>query len=328
VVLADGTLLRTGGDFFRPFGPDLTALFAADAGALGIKTKVVLQLVRDGEAFAYGSYAFDTAEAILAAMSGVAREGLAAECFGFDPFLQAQRMRRDSLPRTPGAWPTWCLAKGSLLKGIREGAKVVAAGRSFLADAAFLDACICEGRSEAAVAADKAAIDRIVSAAGGREVENSHPQDPARQPVPAGQFDGRAGRASGGCRSTPSCRTAAFPRAGRASRTDCGGSRRDRAPRRRHRRHAGGGQPLRLPDRAGLLLARRAGGLHRRSVEPAHLSRLKRFAPNPQARALVERLRAAMIDIFAELGATHLQVGRTYPLERSHDPLHGTCSRR
>jgi FAD/FMN-containing dehydrogenase len=35
VVLADGRIVSTGSSFFRPFGPDLTGLFGADAGALG-----------------------------------------------------------------------------------------------------------------------------------------------------------------------------------------------------------------------------------------------------------------------------------------------------
>ncbi len=73
VVLADGTIVSTGSDFFRPFGPDLTGLFAADTGALGIKATATLQLVREGEAFAYGSYAFDDAGAFIGAMSEVAR---------------------------------------------------------------------------------------------------------------------------------------------------------------------------------------------------------------------------------------------------------------
>lgn len=320
VVLADGTLLRTGGDFFRPFGPDLTALFAADAGALGLKTKVVLQLVREGEAFAYGSYAFDTAEAILAAMSGVAREGLAAECFGFDPFLQAQRMRRDSLAADARSLANMVLGQGSLLKGIKEGAKVVAAGRSFLADAAFSMHCICEGRSEAAVAADKAAIDRIVSGARGREVENSIPKILRANPfppvnsmvgpegerwVPVHAFLPHSRLAEGWARIQDLI-------AEQAAEIERNG--------------VGIGAMLAAVSRSACLIEPvffwpdALEELHRRSVEPAHLSRLKRFAPNPQARALVERLRSAMIDIFADLGATHLQVGRTYPLERSHDP--------
>ena len=35
VVLADGTSFQTGSDFLRPFGPDITGIFAADCGALG-----------------------------------------------------------------------------------------------------------------------------------------------------------------------------------------------------------------------------------------------------------------------------------------------------
>ncbi len=85
MVLADGSIVPTGSSFFRPYGPDLTGLFAADCGALGVKARVTLKLVREGPAFAHGSFAFDDHRALFAAMSGVAREGLASECFGFDP---------------------------------------------------------------------------------------------------------------------------------------------------------------------------------------------------------------------------------------------------
>jgi hypothetical protein len=59
--------------------------------------------------------------------------------------------------------------------------------------------------------------------------------------------------------------------------------------------------------------------LHRRSLEPAHLAKLKAFPPGPEARALVERLRRQSIEMFSSLRATHLQVARTYPLKESHD---------
>ena len=61
--------------------------------------------------------------------------------------------------------------------------------------------------------------------------------------------------------------------------------------------------------------------LHRRSVEPSHLARLKGFPANAEARALVERLREEVIGIFGELEATHLQVARTYRLKEAHDPV-------
>ena len=49
VVLADGTVMRTGSDFARPYGPDITGLFCSDTGALGIKATVTLQLIREAQ---------------------------------------------------------------------------------------------------------------------------------------------------------------------------------------------------------------------------------------------------------------------------------------
>ncbi|MDO9487839.1 MAG: FAD-binding oxidoreductase, partial [Sphingomonadaceae bacterium] len=60
--------------------------------------------------------------------------------------------------------------------------------------------------------------------------------------------------------------------------------------------------------------------LHRRAVEPAHLAKLKGFAANPPARALVDDLRHGVIDIFQREGAAHLQIGRTYPYLDGLDP--------
>lgn len=320
VALADGRLVWTGSRFFRPYGPDLTGLFAADTGALGIKTKVVLQLVRDGPAFAYCSYGFDDADAFLAAMSDAAREGLASECFGFDPFLQAQRMKRDSLASDAKSLANMVRAQGSVWKGIREGAKVVAAGRSFLADVPFSMHCICEGRSEAAAAADKAALDRIVAAAGGREIENSIPKILRANPFPpVNSMVGPEGE-----RWVPVHGFLPHSRLNEAWRQiqaliEAEG-------REIERLQVGIGAMFAAVSRSACLIEPvffwpdALEELHRRSVEPAHLARLKTHARDDEARALVTRLRAAMIEIFAEFGATHLQVGRTYPLQRSHDP--------
>jgi FAD/FMN-containing dehydrogenase len=184
VVLADGRILSTGSGFFRPFGPDLTGLFAADTGALGIKTKIVLQLVREGQAFAHGSCAFDDFESFVAAMSEIAREGLAAESFGFDPFLQAQRMKRDSLAGDAKSLLNMMKAQGSAWKALKEGAKVVAAGRSFLEGVPFSLHVICEGRHQAAVDADLGAIHTIAARHGGRAVENSIPKILRANPFP------------------------------------------------------------------------------------------------------------------------------------------------
>jgi FAD/FMN-containing dehydrogenase len=320
VVLADGRILSTGSGFFRPFGPDLTGLFAADTGALGIKTKIVLQLVREGQAFAHGSCAFDDFESFVAAMSEIAREGLAAESFGFDPFLQAQRMKRDSLAGDAKSLLNMMKAQGSAWKALKEGAKVVAAGRSFLEGVPFSLHVICEGRHQAAVDADLGAIHTIAARHGGRAVENSIPKILRANPFPpVNSMVGPAGErwvpvhgflphsrlAEGWARIQ-----ALF--ANEASEME--------------RLGVGAGAMFAAVSRSACLIEPvffwpdALEELHRRSLEPGHLAKLQAFPANQESRGLVERLRVSIVGIFGELGAAHVQIARTYKLKESHDP--------
>lgn len=319
VVLADGSIISTGSSFFRPYGPDLTGLFAADAGALGIKATVTLQLVREAAALGYGSYAFETPDAFLRAISAVAREGLASECFGFDPFLQAQRMKRDSLAGDARSLFNMMRAQGSAWKALKEGARVVTAGRSFVEGVPYSLHAICEGRNQQAADDDIATVGRIAVDAGGRSIENSIPKILRANPFPP--VNSMLG--PGGERWVP---VHGFLPHSRLEE----GWRRIEALYDSH-----GAEMKRLGVEAGALLAAVSRSacliesvffwpdaieeLHRRSVEAGHLAKLRRFPTNVEARGLVEQLRAEVVTIFAALGATHLQVGRTYPLAASHD---------
>jgi FAD/FMN-containing dehydrogenase len=313
VVLADGRIVTTGNGFLRPFGPDITGLFAADAGALGIKAQVTLPLVRDGTAFAYGSYAFDTVEQITSAMSEVARAGLATESFGFDPFLQAQRMKRDSLAGDAKALVGMMKSQGGFWKALKEGAKVVAAGRSFLDGATFSAHIICEGRSDAAVADDIARVNAIVSAAGGRAVENTIPKILRSNPFPpvnsmVGPDGERWVPVHGIVRHSQAVETV-------DRITDLY----DRHAEQMERLGVGAGYMFVTVGVTGFLIEPvfyfpdALAEMHRRSVEPAHLARLKGFDRNDDARALVDTLRQGVIDIFTALDGIHFQIGRTYP---------------
>jgi glycolate oxidase len=319
VVLADGRIISTGSPFFRPYGPDITGIFAADCGAFGVKARATLRLVREGR-FAYGSFAFDSADQILTAMAGIARDGLAAENFGFDPFLQSQRLKRESLASDAKSLVTMMKAQGSLLKGLKEGAKVALAGRSFLDGVPFSLHCISERRREAEAEADMADITRLVEAAGGKAVENSIPKILRANPFPpvnsmVGPNGERWVPVHGFLPHSQLLAGWNAVQAIYAAQADA---------------------MARLGVDAGAMLAavspqacliepvffwpEALNPLHRHAVEAGHLAKLKGFAPNADASALVHELRGQIIAAFQSLGAIHLQIARTYPLQASHDP--------
>jgi FAD/FMN-containing dehydrogenase len=320
VVLADGSVVNTGNGFLRPFGPDLTGLFAADAGAFGVKAHVTLPLIREAEAFAYGSFAFETPPDYCAALSEIARQGLSSESFGFDPFLQAQRMKRESLTSDAKALVGMMRSQGGFWRGLKEGAKVVAAGRSFLDDARFSIHLVAEGRNQAAADEDMRRIEAIVTAHGGKIVENTIPKVLRANPFPPvnsmlGPNGERWVPVHGIVRHskalpTIAAITALFER--HAAEMDA--------------LEVGAGYMFLTVSTTGFLIEPvfywpdETLELHRRSVERGHLAKLTVFPANPAARALVEALRAGVIDIFGQMGGMHFQIGRTYPLKALSDP--------
>ena len=320
VVLADGSLLTTGKPFFRPYGPDLTGLFAADCGALGIKARATLRLVHDGPAFGYSSFAFDHANDFFAAMSAIAREGLAAESFGFDPFLQSQRMKRESLASDARSLVKLMKAQRTIGSALIEGAKLVAAGRSFLNDAAYSLHCIAEGRNQPGVDADVERISRIARDAGGRPVENSIPKVLRANPFPPpNSMVGPDGE-----RWVP-----VHGFVPHSALADCWTAIHDL-----YRKYEA--DMLSRKVEAGAMFAAVSASaalvepvffwpgalnpLHETAVEPQHLARLPRHLEDAEATALVTTLRAEIIALFERFGAAHLQIGRTYPLKSAHDP--------
>ncbi|MDX2221118.1 MAG: FAD-binding oxidoreductase [Rhodospirillaceae bacterium] len=94
VVLADGRVLATGSGaidggtaFFRHHGPDLTGLFLADAGAMGVKAAATLALERTPAGIGFASFAFKRYADMILAAAEIARTGLAAECLGVGAYV-------------------------------------------------------------------------------------------------------------------------------------------------------------------------------------------------------------------------------------------------
>lgn len=326
MVLADGTLLRTGargrgGDhpFYRHYGPDLTGLFCGDSGTLGIKGEIVLRLIQAPAAENYASFSFPTGAAMLSALADIARADIASETCGFDPGLTRVRLKRASLAADVKSLGAVISKEKSFAKGLMSAAKVALGGRNFVEADEFSLHLIAEGRSDAAVAADVAEMRRIAARHEGREIESTIARMIRAVPFPPlNSMLGPEGEAW-------------VPVHGMVNLS----------------------QAPALFDALQNLFAELAPtfeaygiytgylftsvstnaitiepvfywphgwrSIHEVHVEPAHLARLPKLPPNPQATAIVADAKQRVVDLFAGFGCGHFQIGRTYPYRESRD---------
>jgi FAD/FMN-containing dehydrogenase len=319
VVLADGSVLRTGAaalrtgrPFFRHYGPDLTGLFLGDSGALGIKARATLRLMRQPAVFETASFGLPDHAALANAMADIAREGLASECFGMDPVLQSQRMKRAGIAQDLQAVAGVIGSARGIGAGLKEAAKVALAGRRFLDDVTYSLHVGTEGRTESAVRECLDAVRRLVAARGGREVENTIPKVLRGSPfVPMTSAIGPLGE-----RWLPV--HALLPLSDAATAWS--------AVRALFDEFATGFAEHGIE--VGVLTAIVGGHAfvlepvfywpaprteyYQRVLDGAALSRFEDFAPNPQGEALVKAVRARLTALFLARGAVHLQIGKTY----------------
>ncbi len=320
VALADGSLLSVGKGFTRPYGPDLVGVFLSDTGALGIKATVTLRLIREADAHGYASFAFDDHASWLTAASEIERRGIATECFGFDPFLNAIRMKRDSLAGDAKQLVGMMKKQGSVLKALKEGVKVVAAGRDFLKDANFSLHVLAEGRIQAAADADVAIAREIVTANGGREIENTIPKIIRANPFgPLNSILGPDGE-----RWAPVHGLVSHSKANACFQAFLDLFARHQDEMNAHGMHYGA--LVANVGNSGMIIepclywpdARNP--LIEDTIEDAHLGKLPVLAANSDAWALCQKMRKAIADVFFEHDAAHFQIGRTYRYRDSLAP--------
>lgn len=320
VVLADGSLLDTGsagqkraGPFFRQHGPDLTGLFCGDCGALGIKATATLRLIPEFAARSFAAFAFDDYPALLEAMAEISRQDLAMECFGFDPFLQAQRSHRESLASDAKNLLGVMKSAGGVGKALAEGARIAMSGRGFLQDAAWSCHVMMEDRSEAGAAGRLEALRKIAADQGGRELPDTVPKVLRANPFgPVNSMIGPEGE-----RWVPV--HGIFPHSRAIAAMESLGELFASFDPVLAEHEIGVGYLLTTITTNCTVLEPvffwpdALEAIHRRSVEPGHLRKIRGFPENPAARAAVGEIRQALIGRFMELGAAHLQLGKSYP---------------
>ncbi|MDO8391814.1 MAG: FAD-binding oxidoreductase [Actinomycetota bacterium] len=91
VVLADGTVVRTGGSPAAAQGPDLTQLFVGSEGTLGVVTKVLLRAHPVPAAERRAAYSFATFEAGIEACRRIMRRGATPAVLRLYDAIETQR---------------------------------------------------------------------------------------------------------------------------------------------------------------------------------------------------------------------------------------------
>ncbi|MDG5496098.1 FAD-binding oxidoreductase [Niveispirillum sp. BGYR6] len=325
-VLADGQILRTGargadGDspFYRFYGPDIAGLFNGDCGAFAIKAEITLRLMPLPKHEAYASFSFKTDTDMFAALTGMTKAGIASELCGFDPRLTRIRLKRASLSADLGALKNVVGKQGSLLKGMKEAAKIALAGRSFIDDGDFALHVVCEGRSAAGVADDLAEARRIAAACNGVEVENTIPKVMRAQPFMA--LNSMVG--PNGERWVPIHCLVPLSRAHaifQAIEAEFDSMRAELDAHGVENAFLFSGMSTNAilieptfywPD---AMLP-----VHHAYVEQGHMAKLPVNPPNAEAAAVVEKSRQRLLALFARNGLGHFQIGRTYPYYDSRD---------
>lgn len=320
VVTGDGTLLETGvggnhyaeTPFFRWHGPDLTGLFCGDAGALGIKVRATFRLLKLAPVQEHLSFGFDDYAGMAAALAAIAREGVCSEIAAFDPHLARLRMKRASLMADVGALGALVKARGSLLKGMTDAARVAVAGRRFMDGVEWSVHCALDGLSAAALEPAVEKVRAAVAAAGGREIENTIAKMMRAMPFPPPN----SMVAPGGERWVPVHGIVPLSKM-RQSMDACEKvfADHDRDCRTFGIEH--GYLMTTVATHAYLIepclyWPDATAEIHHAFVEADYLRRVPTHPPNPDAFAAVDRIRQALADALAAVGGTHFQLGKFY----------------
>jgi glycolate oxidase len=327
VITGTGDLLSTGSagsansaPFFRHFGPDLAGLFTGDCGALGVKARITLKLIKRREAFEAASFSFASFDAMHEAMRLIAIEAIDDENFGLDATLQQGQIgRQDGVAAKAEIARSVMKSATSFGSGVRSLARMAAAGDRDLKAATYAVHYLADGVDAAEARAKIAAIKRI-GAAQGEEIANTVPTVVRGMPfAPLTNTLGPKGERWVPMHTLlPHDRVKSFHRALMAYWAD------NQAVMDAHGIFTGAmfmavgasafiyEPTFYWPDARTIF--------HDRMVPADHLAGLPEYAASSAARAEVDRMKHDVIDLMHAHGGAHLQIGKVYPLLEGRNP--------
>ena len=328
VVLADGTLLKTGSaaslhaptPFFRTYGPDLTGLFLGDTGALGFKATATLRLIPYPDKHRYATYSYSSGAEVLRSLAEIGRLGIAADCYAWDPVIVKNFAQTDvNVSEGLGYLAGVVRSGSSLLSGLKDAARIAMAGNRYASDAGYLLHVTVDDISEVVAEERLKLIDSIAIAAGGVATEPSVPR--ALRGTPFRYPNKILG--TGGERWVPTHVLCPHSRAPAILEAFHAYMESQSALTTEH--HITWGiiffavgnnttciEPLfywpdeRLPS-------------HDHLMQPEFRDTLPHQSANPAASEAMRTLRRGMIDLFAQAGGVHVQIGKTYPYKDTRE---------
>lgn len=324
IVTGSGDVLNTGKDaqdghkpFTRNYGPDLTSLFSNDAGALGIKTAATLMLEPRPKAYGGVSFAFENFEAVIAACKAGAASGLASAIIAMDAETAGVRAgKRGLLEDVKKLFQVIRTAHNPWL-GLLRGVRIALAGGRVFERAKFTAHFLAEGQTGKLLIAKERAL-RAAASSHGSELPNvaiSMMRLDNFPALPLTHMDGRRMLPIHGI--LPWSEMQAY----RAAYFDLMDGFKD---------------DMKACD---MIVADIFSAIDRNSFlcEPvfywpdSHTEYQRQMSPdffveqwaehpdNPKARALVEQIKSAVIDLQFRRGASHIQIGKQYPFMRGRD---------
>jgi FAD/FMN-containing dehydrogenase len=326
VILANGEMVSTGSGggigsspFFRYYGPDLTGLFVGDAGALGVKARMTLRLIRKPEGFAACSFGFPDGARALTAMMEAARLNVVAQNFGLDPRQQKTALTRMETADPLDAAKSVFLSAKNPLDGALQVLRMGLAGRNFLKHAVYSAHFSTEGLTDAE-AKQKLAVVRNVVSRHGAEVANTIPTyfhaNPFMELTPILGPNGERWKPTHGV--LPFSKVLQH----HADIEALLGEYRDRM--REHRVQLtrmlmffGSNAFIYEPT---FLWEDEQTIYHRRVYPAALLPKIPQHDANPRGRALVAEIKERIQALCVKNGASHLQIGKDYPYLATRQP--------
>ena len=317
IVTGTGAVIHSGSDGSigtgpenRNFGPDLTGIFANDAGALGIKTAITLEIEPRLRCVSGLSFAYEDFRAMAHLFGELTQRRLASEIIAMDGNVARQNAGPADLVRDARAM--WMVGKaaGNPIAALSRMGRIALGGRRFLDRARYTAHFVVEGRDKRELSSRIAGIRKL--ARSGREIVNTVPLMTRAMPfpeLPVTHPDGRRMLPIHGI--FPPSAICAF-HADYNKLKD------------RFAEQMSGSQVTIAEFFAGIAgvgmlyepvfyWPDELSEYHRRLTPDYLHDKMPNYCNNPAARSSVTEFTAAFVNLVRKHGGTHFQLGRLYP---------------